>query len=612
MFSLSPKGGYKGVDSFAFPMSPFRTLRRGVKGAPKKNGLGEKVFLEQVKTSDGFWRALGGLSQTSGIEVDELQHFAEEVCKCCWTEAGHAMLKEDPVRSALAEVDRLRQKVNQCNLAAMKQMAAAKANAHAEGDLGEDTIAFFEPLQYVDESTKDLVLTIVNEKVRLLDIGRAPPSLVAALARNASAQAQPTETVDAAELKELRAELEVTRMELRRTRGRLEDAETEATEWRRKFTAAEERGKTLQQDLDTTKGLLDVAEARAAQVESALEEVKAREASLRKAYEDLQQRCAQQEDKIECQQAEIERLLADNACQAVEIDRQRDQLDRLGAELVQERQANTQLRADVASLECQLAHEREVNAELRAEVLRLQEFVRRAEQLEQELNALQDRFDTLATEASAMREELARRNNTRTQGTQTSLTGAKLEEQANENKSLKLMIQELQEKLKELMEKCRRKGIGKEVAQLAEELGLQEVLKENTVFQRLFDDALHRIQRLEKLREKVRKEQSRAWPDGVKHSPRTAAVLQGSAVGAVSPEVPVRQAMEENPLRAVRRMVQTNELLVPPPRSMVHSDYGEMKTSTSLPTLPAVHPHNCTVLNMELPGRSRNSKLRHP
>merc|ERR1719253_963009 len=104
-----------------------------------------------------------------------------------------------------------------------------------------------------------------------------------------------------------------------------------------------------------------------------------------------------------------------------------------------------------------------------------------------------------------MREELARRNNTRTSGTQTTLTGSKLDEQAAEKSKMKLMLEELQTKLKELMTAYRRK-FGDAATKIADGLGLKELLKEETVFQRLYDDAMDRVDRLEKLRTKVKKE----------------------------------------------------------------------------------------------------------
>merc|ERR1719158_2176019 len=110
-----------------------------------------------------------------------------------------------------------------------------------------------------------------------------------------------------------------------------------------------------------------------------------------------------------------------------------------------------------------------------------------------------------------MRAELARRNNTKTKGTQTSLTRTKLDEQADEARKMKLMLEELQTKLKELMTAYRRK-FGDDATKIANDLGLKELLKEETVFQRLYDDALDRVHRLEQLRAKVRKEKRELWP----------------------------------------------------------------------------------------------------
>merc|ERR1719217_931997 len=61
-------------------------------------------------------------------------------------------------------------------------------------------------------------------------------------------------------------------------------------------------------------------------------------------------------------------------------------------------------------------------------------------------------------------------------------------------------------KMKELMDKCRKKFGGNDVNQMCEDLGLKEMMKEDTVFQRLYDDAIERVGRLEKLRERIKVE----------------------------------------------------------------------------------------------------------
>merc|ERR1719174_1181174 len=98
------------------------------------------------------------------------------------------------------------------------------------------------------------------------------------------------------------------------------------------------------------------------------------------------------------------------------------------------------------------------------------------------------------------------------------------------------MLEELQTKLKELMTEYRRK-FGDAATKVADGLGLKELLKEETVFQRLYDDAMDRVHRLEKLRAKVKKEKGL-----VGEPPYT--------------EVPILQAVEESqPTPAIRELV---------------------------------------------------------
>eukprot|EP00933_Yihiella_yeosuensis_P016924 TRINITY_DN14300_c0_g2_i1.p1 TRINITY_DN14300_c0_g2~~TRINITY_DN14300_c0_g2_i1.p1 ORF type:complete len:320 (-),score=66.80 TRINITY_DN14300_c0_g2_i1:101-1060(-) len=129
---------------------------------------------------------------------------------------------------------------------------------------------------------------------------------------------------------------------------------------------------------------------------------------------------------------------------------------------------------------------------------------------EQMLQELQARYDELEEEANEMREELARRNNTKTVGTQTKLKGSDIDAQDAEIKRLKVMLEELQMKLKELLEECARQKIGGKVMDIADKLGLKEVIDtKRSVFERLYADAKDRVGRLERLREKVAQERGK-------------------------------------------------------------------------------------------------------
>jgi len=111
--------------------------------------------------------------------------------------------------------------------------------------------------------------------------------------------------------------------------------------------------------------------------------------------------------------------------QAEVIDCQRTEIDRLSSELEAERGANFALRAKV-----QLANQR------------VRESLTLQDRLQEDLDQLQASYVALEAEAKEMREELRRCNNTRTHGTQTTLTGQKLDEQSAEVKKLKVMPEE--------------------------------------------------------------------------------------------------------------------------------------------------------------------------
>lgn len=88
----------------------------------------------------------------------------------------------------------------------------------------------------------------------------------------------------------------------------------------------------------------------------------------------------------------------------------------------------------------------------------------------------------------------------------------KIEELTKENKKLKVCLEELQAKLRQLMGKSKELGIGDEISEIANDLGLKRVLSCPSRFDILYQDAFKRIERLEELRAKIREE--RHWMQG--------------------------------------------------------------------------------------------------
>jgi len=561
-------------------------LRRPVskEAAPttiKRARKDEKQFMSRVTMADSFWRSLASFSKNHGLDQEELEGFAEELCRCCWSEAGDMMTDEEGLLADFkAEKERMKAKLVQCNLSAMKQITACKVGGHADAELADDLVTFHEPLQFLDKDTKDLVLLIVLEKARLLEQGRAPPSLLEALTKHADAMSKNTEGADMAVVKELREELEEARAEVRKARIRADDAEDRARK---------------------ADSLVALAEAKAREAQQALAELQQREAALRAEHETLKEKSAQQQAEIERQQVELLQQRSEIERQRCEIERQREEIERQQAEI----QRVTE----------ELELEREANATLRAEVARLkdciEEYVKRVQKLEGDLQELQARYDTLEEEANAMREELARRNNCKTKGTQTNVTGQKMDEQTAEVKRLKLMLEEMQMKMKELMDKCRRK-FGNEVSQIAEDMGLKELMKEETVFQRLYDDAMDRVERLEKLRLRVKTERNQMWPAGAAQSPRSVAKDPAAGYPAMgspcrpsrlaSPQMGVREEVEQSSLQGLRRIARDAEHRECSPKTMGSRKSSKISSSVGVGDDPVEPPTRSLKASASLPA----------
>jgi len=566
------------------PMSPGPRLQLAVPPAgcrPARKGTLEKEVIERVRGTDGFWHTLKSMSKATGIAEEDLQGFAEQLCGAAYAQADEVASSQGALKQVRDEVAGLKQKLQQCNLSAIKQISASKAGAHAHGAYGDDTIMFHEPLQYLDEDTKELVLSVICEKIRLLEVCNAPPSLVEALEQHAAGEGKGQGPAD----EELAEELETSRLEVKRLQGELssarvcaEDAVAESSKLRVEKDGLEKEAEALKDslleaqrlanglrdELAASREALVQAEQRRKEAEAKTAEAEAAAARAREALEELR-------EEFEGLQREHEELQQLSAEQQAELERKQAELDELGEELARERAANE---------------------ELRAEVERTQQQLMRAQQ---ELQALQARFDELEAEANALREELARRNRTRTMGTQTTTTGQKLDDQAAETKKLKMMLEELQMKMKELVDRVKRKGMGKEIAEIAEELGLQDLCKAQTVFERLYDDAVHRVNRLEKLRERIRKERHSLQPASFSGEPAEASVADAVAqselpglqsllrearpVGAASPKAPGAAPAAVVPIGL-------QEAGVPPARMTRTSDMTRtMRTVTSLPSL---------------------------
>lgn len=76
--------------------------------------------------------------------------------------------------------------------------------------------------------------------------------------------------------------------------------------------------------------------------------------------------------------------------------------------------------------------------------------------------------------------------------------GRKIKDLNMENKRLKVVVEELQQKLREFTDACQEEGV--DISSIVDKLNLRTILQVNTVWERLYDEAKQRVQRMEQRR----------------------------------------------------------------------------------------------------------------
>jgi len=261
----------------------------------------------------------------------------------------------------------------------------------------------------------------------------------------------------------------------------------------------------------------------------------------------------------------------------------------------------------VTGLQEEIAEERSVSDGLRGEIEQLQ---LEAQALQGELAELQLCHAALQEEAEALRAELARRNNTLTCETQTEITGAQMDEEAAETQRLRVMIEEMQMKVRDVLERFRRR-FGSEAKELCRDMNLEEWLREDTALQCLYDDCLARVDLLEKLRDKVKKERSRLGMSDPDEASVLATVGRSDLRGAKKfiSDVSSSHSSDQSSDRGYPMDRAATEVPKAPPRGAESSQsLSRMSSSVSLPSLHTGN-QNVAVLNLNLgSARRRYSK----
>lgn len=410
----------------------------------------ENDFLHRVQTNKVFSRLLGLLSKRTGLSVEDLHVLVDEICKLCWSEADMLLPEADDQTAPMRlEIQHLKQQLNACALSSQKQIAHVATNHSSASDdaVRDGGVVFHEPLQYLDESTKDAVLSLVLDKIQLVEAGNAPRSLVEALKKRAVRKA-PIETIADRELT-LDMALETladVREELKESRAIQADAEEVALLLRQQLKEEEQKVPELREELRA-----------------------------------LRKKGIQQEQEWRAEKEDLEEEL------------------------------------QTAILELKLAQKEKAEDSMRP--------AHRRFPVEEAMNGIACQ-------------------------TQTDMQGSDVAHQEDVNK-YRVMLEEMQMKFKELMQKCRQRGFGAQVEEITHEIGLEEVIGTRAVFQRLYEDAQRRAEKLDRIRAQLQTERDRSASSA--KTPREGKLFRRLILDE-NGEVPVMQAVEESALKGLERI----------------------------------------------------------
>lgn len=414
------------------------------------------IFVFSISKNHEFASLVRDVSQgryTGGDEMNVSERIMP-LCFACYSET-EKLLRSDSgesmaLRAAEAEIEHLRLQIHSCNLSALKQIEAMRAGGDAE--LEDERHQFYEPLQYMNLETKELVLLCMFQKLRQLDMDTAAEPLTKSLVEMIHSMG------GKGEVRRGQSEEEISKDD-DDTKAHVGNAHVSKKELAKAGGEASKKVKELEAKLEETEKKMREMRDMALQTEESLQQANA---NLR-------------DMAIQCEAATSEAMASQAQLAAAE-----GQLRQLEWELQRAREeaGKTDL------LESQAQEARERLEQLEAEKLTQEAHIKA---LEAEVAKLRGRGDRQAS------------------GVQTDLTGDEVDGFINENTKLKVMLEEMKAKLADLAEDMKSKGV--DVSKALEKAGLHRFLGTKPIFERLYQDAIDRMDRMEKLRGKYAKEQ---------------------------------------------------------------------------------------------------------
>lgn len=456
-------------------------IREGPSKAFGKDGVERAYFLhvQNADTYSGLVRAIGSRKGKTEAEAHEL---VDSLCILCWELCDRFVLTGGKTGSsgnllavARSENERLRKQIVDCNRRALKQVQSVNSSVQHQD---EGAVDFYEPLQYLDKETRELCVSIILDKIEQLASGNAPSSLVKMLseaitdckqnARKSGVENIGEEIGDDDEDDDAAAGKHVAQRESRKEKSlRQMIQEKEAME--EMLGDAKERESCLQEHLKDSEDKitkleqqLQASSQRAARAASELSEMKSR---LEKAEAEMaRMSCSLTGSML----GAAENKSIQTASPGNEVTTQTASPgDEVNIVLLGGASGSIQQKDHEAAEDCEIAP------------------------------AAQQMADRVVSHQASVLCQAGV-----SQLVQTNLVGENIVNMKHENKKLKVMLEEMKAKLNDLMSECKKKGLGDVVREICDSVGLGKLLTCRSVFEKLYQDALDRVHRLQLLREK--------------------------------------------------------------------------------------------------------------
>eukprot|EP00928_Gymnodinium_smaydae_P028407 TRINITY_DN21674_c0_g1_i1.p1 TRINITY_DN21674_c0_g1~~TRINITY_DN21674_c0_g1_i1.p1 ORF type:complete len:675 (-),score=104.74 TRINITY_DN21674_c0_g1_i1:14-1843(-) len=416
----------------------------------------------------------------------------DDLVSLCWAEcvrrmpSGRASMSRwhvDANKASAAlensqkEVIKLKEKLVECNKQALRQVAAFTSSLQHPP---EESVEFYEPLQFVEPRIKEMVLEIVAYKMWQIERGMAT-SWMDELMKNKAAEAANAKSKRDHDEESDDPLLSAPPPHPRRAQkpGQL-CPRCAGSSGRGTEEAPSAEVLRMQQRLQDAMARLEASNAECARLQALLEEVEESSSELRQRELESRQQmraAAERAAAAEKEVAQLRKTVATNTVSASASDSHACS-PAASATVAPRARSGNALAADDAA----------------------------APDLGSDgVEAADHRISAAVPTSKAVG----------ARSVQTDLSGDDIDKLQEENKQLKVMLEELRAKLGEMIREGAKKGIGQAMDQLVDKVGLREVLDVRSIFERLYQDAKDRIVRLQKLRERFQQERKIAVSEGV-------------------------------------------------------------------------------------------------